>query len=314
MVLLPAEKICAAVIVALFLLDAILIPIRGVSVDWLNYALVCAIGLGSVTAGQFYRIGRQEEKIALATTAAGMFVLFTIAGSIFNYLLLPVGARRIDPFLIVLDAIVGFSWKEAVSYVASMPLLANVLRFIYMSSLPQLIIIILILGFSGRRERLHQFLLTGIFGALIAVAIWAAFPSSGPSAFEVLPSELSNLFVVGSAYGVELNRLAIEGPSFLSPKDALGLIAFPSFHTVMACMAVWFMSRRKAFLCFLPVNMLMLPAILVHGGHHLVDVFGGFAVFGMALWASRAVMAASERRNQQNATLGFFNEKLRGPV
>ncbi len=212
-----------------------------------------------------------------------MFVLFTIAGSIFNYLLLPVGARRIDPFLIELDAIVGFSWTEAVSYVASMPSLANVLRFIYMSSLPQLIIIILILGFSGRRERLHQFLLTGIFGALTAVAIWAVFPSSGPSAFEVLPSELSNSFVVGSAYGVELNRLAIEGPSFLSPKDALGLIAFPSFHTVMACMAVWFMSGNKAFPFFLLVNILMLPAILVHGGHHLVDILGGFAVFGLAL-------------------------------
>jgi hypothetical protein len=300
----PAEKICAAIVAVLVLLDAILIPIRGVSVDWLNYALMCAIGLSAVAAGQFYRVKRDEEKIALATTAAGLFVLFTIAGSIFNYLLLPVGERRIDLLLIELDAMVGFSWTEAVSYAASVPAFADILRFIYMSSLPQLIVIVLILGFSGRRERLHQFLLTGMFGALLAIAIWAVFPSSGPAAFEVLPSELSHAFVVGSAYGVELNRLAIEGPTLLSPKDALGLIAFPSFHTVMACMAVWFMRGTKAFPLFLTVNTLMLPAIVVHGGHHLVDVVGGFAVFALALWAARVVLAIARHWTQQAAPFG----------
>lgn len=296
MILHPAEKICAIIIAALFLIDAILIPVRGTGVDWLNYAVMCAIGFGAIAVGQFYRTRRPEEKIALATTASGLFILFTISGSIFNYLLLPVGNRRIDSLLIKLDAMLGFSWAEAVVYVASLPSLASLLRLIYMSSLPQLIVIILILGFLGQRERLHQFLLTGVFGALIAIAFWAAFPSSGPSAFEVLPANVSQSFVVGAAYGAELNRLAMEGPSFLSPKDALGLIAFPSFHTVMACMAVWFMIQAKTvFPLFLVINILMLPAILVHGGHHLVDVFAGFVVFSLALIASRMLLTHISR-------------------
>lgn len=303
MILHPAEKICATVIVVLFLLDAILIQIKGVGVDWTGYGVTCAIGIGAIAIGQLYRTKRLEEKIALATTASGLFILFTISCSIFNYLLLPVGDRRIDPLLIKLDAMLHYSWPEAVVYVASLPWLASLLRFIYMSSLPQLIVILIILGFLGQRERLHQFLLTGVFGALMAIAFWAVFPSSGPSAFEILPAEVARSFVVGAAYGTELNRLALDGPSFLSPKDALGLIAFPSFHTVMACMAVWFMAQTKrVFPLFLIVNILMLPAILVHGGHHLVDVFAGFIVFGLAIMATR-MLPVSTSRLEQEATV-----------
>lgn len=292
----PAEKICAGIIATLLVFDAILIPVRGVGVDWINYALMSAIGLTAIGVGQFYRTMRPEEKIALAATASGLFILFTIVGSVFNYLLLPVGPRRIDDILTKFDAYLGFSWTDAVIYVASMPALGSLLRWIYASSMPQLILIILILGFSGQRDGLHRFLLTGLIGALISIALWAMFPSSGPAAFEILPASISSTLdmVVGSSYGAELNRLALEGPTFLSPKDALGLIAFPSFHTVMACMAVWFVFRMAfAFPVFLIINILMLPAILVHGGHHLVDVIGGFAVFGIALFASKQLVRST---------------------
>ncbi|UGX87522.1 phosphatase PAP2 family protein [Phyllobacterium meliloti] len=292
----PAEKICAGIIATLLVFDAILIPVRGVGVDWINYTLMSAIGLTAIGVGQFYRTMRPEEKIALAATASGLFILFTIVGSVFNYLLLPVGLRRIDDILTKFDAYLGFSWTDAVIYVASMPALGSLLRWIYASSMPQLILIILILGFSGQRDGLHRFLLTGLIGALISIALWAMFPSSGPAAFEILPASISSTLdmVVGSSYGAELNRLALEGPTFLSPKDALGLIAFPSFHTVMACMAVWFMFRMAfAFPVFLIINILMLPAILVHGGHHFVDVIGGFAVFGIALFASKRLVRST---------------------
>lgn len=294
----PTEKICSAIIVALFCLDAILIPYRGVGVDWAGYLSACAVGIGAIALGQYYRLHRFEEGIALATTASGLFILFTIAGSIFNYMLLPVGDRRIDPLLILLDAGLGFSWSGTVVYFAQMPWLAWLLGKIYVSSLPQLILVILILGFSGQRDRLHQFLLTGIFGALAAILLWAVFPSSGPAAYETLPTAIAKSFdlIVETNYGAELNRLALEGPSYISPRDALGLIAFPSFHTVMACMAVWAMSRMRIMFPFvLALNILMLPAILLHGGHHLVDVIGGGALFAVALLLSGRIVAAINR-------------------
>jgi hypothetical protein len=171
------------------------------------------------------------------------------------------------------------------------------LGVVYLSSLLQMIFVICLLGFSGRAGDLERFMFAGILAGLATIAIWAVMPSSGPSAYLHIPAETADKIrlVVGASYGAELNRLAIEGPALISLRDALGLIAFPSFHTVMACLAVWFtMGFPRVFPVFAVINILMLPAILVHGGHHLVDVFGGLAVFVAALVVARAFVSSHE--------------------
>ncbi|WP_411053594.1 phosphatase PAP2 family protein, partial [Tritonibacter sp. SIMBA_163] len=66
-----------------------------------------------------------------------------------------------------------------------------------------------------------------------------------------------------------------------------GVIAFPSLHTVMACMVVVFTMGTRVFPLAVILNAPMIPATLAHGGHHLSDIFGGLAVFA----ASFAVAA-----------------------
>ena len=63
MILYPAEKICATVIVVLFLLDAILIQIKGVGVDWTGYGVTCAIGIGAIVIGQLYNSVRAVHSL-----------------------------------------------------------------------------------------------------------------------------------------------------------------------------------------------------------------------------------------------------------
>lgn len=286
MLLHPGERIVAAVVAVLFVADALLIPRSAAALDWGGYAFCVAIGLAAVAVGLVYRRSGRSEEIALAAVATGLFILFTIFGSLFNYLLLPVGESRLDAVLTLVDGWLGYSWPDLVAATAGFPAFGGLLRTVYLSSLPQLIAVILLLGFGGRREPLHRFLLTGVFGALVAIGVWSVAPSFGPAAYHPVAAETVEALgmVVGPAYGAALVRLAVDGPTLLSPTDALGLIAFPSFHTVMACMAVWFTRPfRRLFPFFLVVNVLMIPAILVHGGHHLVDVLGGVAVFALAL-------------------------------
>lgn len=294
----PAERITASVIAALYAVDLLLIAATGVAVDWPAYGVALTTGLAALAVGQLYRSARPNERIALATTATGLFILLTIAGSVFCYLILPVGERSIDRTLIALDALVGYHWPDAVAAAASVPYLSTVLRFVYMSSLAQMVVVILALGFSGRAKDLHLFLVTGTLSAVATILIWAAVPSFGPSAIYSIAPEMEAAagLVVGSGYGAELNRLAGEGPLLISPKDGLGLIAFPSFHTVLTCLAVWFtMSLRRLFPLFLIVNILMLPAILVHGGHHLIDALGGLAVFAASLAAAQIILRSQSR-------------------
>jgi hypothetical protein len=297
MLLRRGEKLSMILIAAIFAVDVGIVLVRAIPVDWLGYVAGVAIGLAAISLGQFYRIVRPNERIALAATATGLFVLFTICASILNHSLLPIGGRRIDILLMWIDGLLGYSWPAAVEVAAAMPVVGLLLGVVYLSSLLQMIFVICLLGFSGRAGDLERFMFAGILAGLATIAIWAVMPSSGPSAYLHIPAETADKIrlVVGASYGAELNRLAIEGPALISLRDALGLIAFPSFHTVMACLAVWFtMGFPRVFPVFAVINILMLPAILVHGGHHLVDVFGGLAVFVAALVVARAFVSSHE--------------------
>ena len=283
------ELFVLKVIMALIVLDVGLVIWRGVELDIPGYLTTLAIGAGSLAVGQYYR-RKSDERIALAMTAAGLFILFSSFGSAFNYLLLPMAGERIDLLLMRADSFFGYDWASFASVVAASPFWASLLKFVYLSSMPQLIAAIVILGFSNQKDQLHQFILTGVFAALMTIGFWGFFPSSGPAAYATLPPEISNgvRLVVGSEYGSELNRLIAEGVQKLSPSDSLGLIAFPSFHTVMALMVVVFLRGYKpGWLFVAALNLLMIPAILVHGGHHFVDLLGGIAVFGIAYYVAK---------------------------
>ncbi len=285
MLFLPAERLILSLTATLLALSAALIALKGVGVDVAGYAGLSLGGVFMIGLGQYYRKVRPDERIAATVTATGLFILFSMAGSVFNYMLLPVSFAPVDPVLTQLDAALGFDWPAFAIWMSGFPLFGTVLRVVYFSSMPQMIVIILVLGFFADPVHLQRFLLTGIFGALLAIVCWSFFPSFGASSVHGLPSEVLERMpiAVGPAYGEELMRLSREGVDYLSPRNVLGLIGFPSFHTVMALMSVFFLLRiRPLAIPAVLINLLMIPAVLVQGGHHLMDVFGGLSIFWLA--------------------------------
>ena len=128
--------------------------------------------------------------------------------------------------------------------------------------------------------------------------MWSILPSTGASGSRGAADALRSGFhiLVGPQYNAEVNRAIAEGVTRISPTETLGLIGFPSFHTVMACMSVYFVARYKMLLAvFILINALMIPAVLIHGGHHLMDVIGGFAVFAIAAALARKAVTQAHR-------------------
>ncbi len=290
---LPGEWFVVRILLALAALDAVLLYIKNIPVDIAGYASIIGIGLFLVAAGQYYRVIRNEGRLALALIAAGLFVLFTITGSIFNYMFLPNRFAPIDDFLMQVDAAMGYHWPTLLIWVSNYPWFGTFLYQVYFTSLPQLLVIILVLGFRGEAQQLHRFQLTGVIGALLAILIWALFPNFGAKSFHDLPQSVLDAFpiAVTPAYGDALLALSRDGVEYLSPKNVLGLIGFPSFHTVMACMSVCFVPRHRILMpVILCLNAFMALAILVQGGHHLIDMFGGVGVFAMAFVLSGMTM------------------------
>lgn len=285
MLLRQAEITAILFLAALASAGGVLIVTKAQAIDWPSYVPGILAAFVAIALGLTYRAMERSEGIALGSIATGLFVLFTIAASILNYLLFPLATPTIDVILTRIDSLFGYHWPDFVAAVGTMPWLGTILARIYLSSLPQLVLVVILLGFMEKPVALHRFLLTGMIGATLSIAIWWLAPSFGPSTMYDIPDALADRIdlVVRNDYGAELQRLAVEGSSLITARDTLGVIAFPSFHTVMALMAVWFTWATFLRIPFLVVNILMVPAILAHGGHHLIDLAGGVAVFFLAL-------------------------------
>lgn len=276
-------------VVFLGIMDLSIIYYKGINFDMIGYSIILTSSVGIILLGLFYRQIRCEENIANTLIMTAGFILFTMVASVFNYMLLPLYFPRIDDFWIQFDGFLGYHWPSLVAYFSDHPASSRLLKLVYFSSMPQLILMVLLLGLSGHSQRLAHFFITGISAAALSIAIWAFFPTFGTSvAWDIPPDVASKAgLAVTPFYAAELIRLSKEGVDYLSPSNILGLIGFPSFHAVMAAMAVVFSwSIKKIRLLMLILNILMIPALLLHGGHHLSDLFGGIIVFVFSYFVS----------------------------
>ena len=238
-----------------------------------------------VAIGVFYRTVRRDEPIASTALCLVALAAFTHVAATSNHAFLPLSRPTIDGTLAAIDAAFGVHWPSVMAFAAGYETLAAAGKLVYASSLPQMVIVLFVLGLSGRIARLQRFVLSTMLGALCAIAFWIVWPSFGPSTlYELTPEIVAAVRpTVGPDYGAELLALAEHG--HFAGIEAKGLIAFPSFHTVMALLvplALWPM--RWVRWPAVTLNAAMIPAIIVHGGHFAIDLVGG-AVLAVAVWS-----------------------------
>lgn len=290
--LLPAERFILAVVLATGALAVALAVALQRSVDWPPFVIGYAASLGLLAVGAYIRGAKAAPRVALAIIGAATFAGFTAASSVLIYALLPLPNPMIDDQLTRLDHAVGYDWKALVLAMTAYPGATRALGVVYQSALPQILLTIGALAYYGRAATLHRFLLVGMLTLALCVAIWWAWPSVGYVG--TLPLSDAQMVAVGliypQDYGAYLTRLLLEGPGRITPEVVTGVVGFPSYHTVMAGMVVWYLRRTFLFLPALIVNLGMLFATLVHGGHHLVDLVGGVAVFALGVWASHRLI------------------------
>jgi hypothetical protein len=295
----PAERIMLGVTAALAIVDLVVIVSRGYQADWSAYAAILLFGSVLIGAGGFYRSSARSEEIASALIGTGCYVNFSALAAAFNYVLLPIWRTPIDPALAAIDASLGFHWPDMLSLAASSPLLVEATRYAYMSSIFQFAFIVMLLGLGGRTRDLQQFMLATTLTCLMTLAFWALFPSLGTTSIYNIPAEIEQQVrpILGSRYGEKMLALAASGPTLITPKDVTGLISAPSFHTVMALLALYAVRNIPwVFWPLFPVNMLVLAGTVIHGAHHLTDVAGGVLVTVAGLVAARRLSQVPDQR------------------
>jgi len=304
MILLPAEQTALSIALALIAVCLFLAWDKNVTVALGGYSFSIGFAAVMVGIGQIYRRVGRAEPIALTTHVVALFVFYSMPAALFNLLLLPRPSESIDATLVQMDAWFGYSWPDACAWISQYPNLSDILRQVYSLTLAQILFVFLFLGMANDRRRLHAAMLGTIFASLATIFCWALFPSSGAAAYWTLAPEIDRIVrpMGSSAYGAELNRLLVEGVKDISELQVTGLVGFPSFHTVMALMsliAVW--PYTFARLALILVNVALFPAILIHGGHNLMDVFGGVVVTLVCWRLGFLVFQAQLRRPSSGA-------------
>ena len=249
-------------------------------------------------AGYIYARWRPEPRLAAMLTGTGFLVGFTAAASVLNAMLVTVAGHRIDAVLARADLALGFHWPQMMQAVADHPGLLWVLQLAYGVLLPEIALAVIVLGTLGRITSLYRFVLAVAIGALISILIWTLAPSLGAmSVYTLDPTMIAKLHVVtDGAYGQALVRMLHDGPGLITPDEIKGMIGFPSYHAVLALLLAWyFRDVRWLRWPVLVLNVIVIAATPIEGGHHWLDVFAAAPIALLAIVAARRVYALAAR-------------------
>jgi len=286
----PAETALAGFAIVLLVLDVAWSLAAGRTVAWTAFAPGVVVALALIGVGAIARGRLPGSSLGTCSVGLGIFVAVCLAVSILVLILLPLPSPLMDRHLIAFDEALGFDWDAFVMRAKEYPLFLEALRYVYGSAIPQIALLIVILGLTRREGDMQRLLFSGSFSLVVAVGVWWLFPSIGPAPFSALSSDpdVQNMLYHSPREARILLALVTAGPDIAVPGQLLGgLVAFPSIHMVMALMIAWYSRATWAFLPFCASSLLMIPATLLHGGHHLSDLIGGLALFALAATLAR---------------------------
>lgn len=259
---------------------------RHQAVDWSDFLSDFVLAVEMILIGVLFRRSGRLARTALGMIAFGLALCFLICFGILTLTILPFANPMIDQHLHAADAALGFVWVDAVIHLADYSNFSAILRFVYLSMFPQLVFVVVLLAYLKREVDLHRFLLVYFLSMTLASAVWWFFPSIGPAAYGTVSAQVHEKIslVANSDYGEKMWRYATEGAGIVARSKMAGVIAFPSMRIAMSSMVLWFSRRTWAFVPMVALNVLMPVATVLHGGHRVVDLFGGYAVLGLCLW------------------------------
>lgn len=284
-----------ALIAAVVLIDIVGMAWLGLRFDWSSVVKVAVTWTGLIGLGWFYSNYRIDPPVSHLMRETAHLVAFTAAGAVLSYLAAASGRPLIDAGLVQLDRLMGFDWPSYIKFVNERPSLGNISSIVYISTLPQVALAAILLPMLGRTDRSREFVMAVMIAALIAILISAILPSAGALAYyrPGLDFVAPNAPIVDLAYKEEFFRMrALEIP-VLSLDTAKGLIAFPSYHVALSVLIA--LAFRSNWVFFVPLGLLNLSVILatpVDGGHHMSDAVSGAFLAMFALCLAIRVRAA----------------------
>jgi hypothetical protein len=261
-------------------------------IDWSSFLLpggACAV---LVVAARFYA-WRQDQRIASALAATAMLLVFSAVGGPLSYLAASANFPLQDLFFDAADRALGFGWRGLFDWMNSSPIAHPVFGFAYQSFTLQASVAILCLSFTGRFVHLRTYLLAFMTAAVVTIVISAVVPAQGVwGHYGLNAADHPAINPVTREFHLPIFHGLRDGSyRLLAGLGSMGIITFPSFHSAIALLFIFaFWPVPVMRWIGLVVNVLMIVATPVDGGHYFIDVIAG-VVIAVGCWvAARALV------------------------
>ncbi len=293
-----------AMLPAFALLAAAWLPLAGMELAYTPALHNLAVALGVMTGMALLAQATGAARVAVFLFSLSFFLAFGVLGRVLNYLAMSTGLPFVDEWLARADALLGFDWLTFVAWMNGQERLTALAGWAYGMHGWLFFTAFAWLAATGRFTRLRGLLMLFAFCGLLTMTIGALLPALGgfghfrpaPEVIGNLPPDAGRSFLdhLVAVNAGELKRIVLE--------EADGLVAFPSYHTIMALMFIWAMRGTWLQWPVWGIAGLMLFATPVFGGHYLVDILAGGAVFALVLMALRRAGLLDEDVERQDRT------------
>jgi hypothetical protein len=275
----------------------------GFSLVWRTFLGPAVAVIIFLAAQRIYQTWRPDARLAAALGSTAQIIAFAAVGAPLSYVAASFGLPLQDHWFDVADRALGLDWPALLAWMNTNAALHPLFREVYLSLMPQTVLVILALSLAGRFEWLRIFVLAFLFAALLTVGVAAIVPAEGVWGFYSLkPAAYPDIVPATREIHLTIFHGLREGSYRLLMADgAEGIITFPSLHAALAVLLIFGLWPIPVLRWMaLVLNTLMLVSIPVDGGHYFIDVAAGLAVAGVSLAAARRL---AERTCQPRTTL-----------
>ncbi len=179
------------------------------------------------------------ENFEVMCTETALLLAFSTAGAVLSYLITSWNLPLIDPWLIKADAMIGFDWLAYAGYVNERPWLHNLSSIVYVTTISQIALCVVVLGLSGRVMDSRRLGAAVIISGLICIGISGILPSAGALGYLRPDADFvaSGLPVVDLAYKQEFFRpeKRCSALHFVGCTTWLDRVSILSRNVVSAC-------------------------------------------------------------------------------
>jgi membrane-associated phospholipid phosphatase len=200
------------------------------------------------------------------------FVFVTLAALTLSYFLAANPAPLNDELMVKIDAFFGFRWPDFFAWVLDHKTIAVVLAYLYVSLLPQAVLVLLFVGAVYPR-RPNRFITAYLVSAAMTLFLFSLLPVAGPFVY------FHHLDMPGALYVEHYMQMRAHARSVIPMGDLRGIISFPSFHVSSVVIITYFLRGLPGlFPLAIVINIGVSIGAVYVGGHYLSDVLAGLVI------------------------------------